>query len=110
MGAGGGLLVLPLAMHHASVVVGVLLLIACAAASAFTANLVALGCEMTASNSLPEAFANVVVGPDQELMTDEAVERKTKQRRRISMVLEVMVALYTLGMLIMYVRVVADIL
>jgi amino acid permease len=107
--AGGGLLVLPLAMHNASVVFGTVLLLVCAAASVFTAQLVVIGCEMTGATSLPTAFALTVAGPSTDQTSDEEQANRTRRRRTVAAIVDAMVAMYAFGMLVMYVIVVADV-
>jgi sodium-coupled neutral amino acid transporter 11 len=105
--AGGGLLVLPLAMHYASIVTGTVLMLVSAVVTVFTAELVVLGCELTGAASYPEALVQTICGP---LPEDEAeAEAPRRRRRRYSAVVDAIVAMYSLGMLVMYVRVIVDV-
>jgi len=111
--AGAGVLFLPQAMHQASLVIGNVMLVAFACITVFTARLVVLGCEVTNASSLPDVFASIVVGLDGLDATDVALPEdvymaRQRRRRRISLALDTMVSIYVVGILGMYISIIAD--
>jgi len=111
--AGAGVLFLPQAMHQASLVIGNVMLVAFACITVFTARLVVLGCEVTNASSLPDVFASIVVGLDGLDATDVALPEdvymaRQRRRRRISLALDTMVSVYVIGLLGMYISIIAD--
>jgi amino acid permease len=106
--AGAGLLFLPLAMHQASIVTGAALICIFGAATVYTADLIIVGMELTGATNLPEVFAKLMVGPDSEDLTILEWEDRIKKRRRLSAMMDLMIAMYALCILAMYAQIIAD--
>lgn len=128
--AGAGILFLPLAMHQASIAVGVGMIVLFAWLTIETADLVVLGCEVTGAGSLPDIVAMAIIGvpqpvPAYEEITADATPTKhhtrvlrrlladTEARRQslrnhVTLLLDMMVTMYLIGLLAMYIQIVVD--
>ena len=110
---GAGVLALPFAMHHGSVITSVLLLLMCATAAAKAVKALTYGCDMTEKYSYTECFTFVLYPATeeekiQELETGIPVAMDHRRRMLTTLVFELIAFLQSYGILIVFTRIIAD--
>ena len=110
---GAGVLALPFAMHHGSVITSIVLLLICATAAAKAVKALTYGCDMTEKYSYTECFTFVMFPTTeeekiQELETGVPVAMDDSRRKIMTLVFELIAFLQSYGILIVFTRIIAD--
>jgi amino acid permease len=106
--AGAGLLFIPLSLHQTSLIPGIFLIVLCGVGTVLASDFIVGGMELTGATTLPDVFARIVMGPDTDDLTLEQYHDRIAKRRKLSAVMDVMIAMYSLCVLAMYAQIITD--